>query len=188
MSSARPTVPPAQRPAAAAVAVARVSRSCACIGSPCLRHCVHGASVGGSKGGGGGGRRRWRLAGRAAMMATIAPAPAKLATLYCQGGDGGSTQPEPPGRSSGVTRGSDQQQPWSISACIAAFGGVTAATLTDGGDGDHGGGGGKGESFLRVDWVAVPQALRARRVNRGRQRRRRRQRPVAAPCSREAAG
>jgi hypothetical protein len=24
-----------------------VSRSCACIGSPCLRHCVHGASIGG---------------------------------------------------------------------------------------------------------------------------------------------
>jgi hypothetical protein len=23
-----------------------VSRSCACIGSPCLRHCVHGASIG----------------------------------------------------------------------------------------------------------------------------------------------
>eukprot|EP01047_Picozoa_sp_COSAG01_P005163 COSAG01_NODE_174_length_23022_cov_528.590978_12_plen_168_part_00 len=29
------------------------------------------------------------------------------------------------------------------------------------------GGGGGGESFLRVDWVAVPEALRARRVNRG---------------------
>jgi hypothetical protein len=25
-----------------------VSRSCACIGSPCLRQCVHGASIGGS--------------------------------------------------------------------------------------------------------------------------------------------
>eukprot|EP01047_Picozoa_sp_COSAG01_P030095 COSAG01_NODE_2087_length_8456_cov_2.656456_6_plen_104_part_00 len=33
-----------------------------------------------------------------------------------------------------------------------------------------------GESFLRVDWVAVPQAMRARRVNRGRRRRRRRSR------------
>jgi monothiol glutaredoxin len=30
-----------------------VSHSCACIGSPCLRHCVHGASIG--SGGGGGG-------------------------------------------------------------------------------------------------------------------------------------
>jgi hypothetical protein len=29
---------------------AAVSRSCACIGSPCLRHCVHGASVGGGDG------------------------------------------------------------------------------------------------------------------------------------------
>jgi hypothetical protein len=28
------------------------------------------------------------------------------------------------------------------------------------------GGGGGGESFLRVHWVAVPEALRARRVNR----------------------
>jgi hypothetical protein len=26
--------------------VAKVSRSCACIGSPCLRSCVHGASIG----------------------------------------------------------------------------------------------------------------------------------------------
>jgi hypothetical protein len=39
------------------------------------------------------------------------------------------------------------------------------------------GGGGGGESFPRVDWVAVPQALRARRVNR---RRRRGARGVAA--------
>jgi tartrate dehydratase alpha subunit/fumarate hydratase class I-like protein len=27
-----------------------VSRSCACIGSPCLRYCGHGASIGGMKG------------------------------------------------------------------------------------------------------------------------------------------
>jgi hypothetical protein len=27
-----------------------VSRSCACIGSPCLRHCGHGASIGGGRG------------------------------------------------------------------------------------------------------------------------------------------
>eukprot|EP01047_Picozoa_sp_COSAG01_P005412 COSAG01_NODE_184_length_22692_cov_155.762758_18_plen_111_part_00 len=30
--------------------------------------------------------------------------------------------------------------------------------------------GGEGESFLRVHWVAVPEALRARRVNRRRRR------------------
>jgi hypothetical protein len=36
------------------------------------------------------------------------------------------------------------------------------------------GGGGGGESFLRVHWVDVPKALRARRVNRRRRRRRRR--------------
>jgi hypothetical protein len=35
--------------------VAAVSRSCACIGSPCLRNCVHGASIGGGGGGGGWG-------------------------------------------------------------------------------------------------------------------------------------
>jgi hypothetical protein len=32
------------------VAAAAVSHSCACIGSACLRHCVHGASVGGEGG------------------------------------------------------------------------------------------------------------------------------------------
>jgi hypothetical protein len=34
-----------------------VSHSCACIGSPCLRNCVHGASIGGGAGyaGGAGG-------------------------------------------------------------------------------------------------------------------------------------
>jgi hypothetical protein len=35
---------------AAAVAV---SHSCACTESPCLRHCVHGAPIGGGGGGGG---------------------------------------------------------------------------------------------------------------------------------------
>jgi hypothetical protein len=41
-------------------AAAAVSHSCACIGSPCLSHCVHGASIGadddgGVDGDGGGG-------------------------------------------------------------------------------------------------------------------------------------
>jgi hypothetical protein len=39
---------------------AAVSRSCVCIGSPCLRHCVHGASIGAAgsfEWGRGGGRR-----------------------------------------------------------------------------------------------------------------------------------
>jgi hypothetical protein len=45
----------AQRAEAAreAAAAAAVSLSCACIGSPCLRHCGHGASIGG-----GGGEAR----------------------------------------------------------------------------------------------------------------------------------
>jgi hypothetical protein len=37
--------------------------------------------------------------------------------------------------------------------------------------GAGGGGGDSSESFLRVHWVAVPEALRARRVNRRRRRR-----------------
>jgi hypothetical protein len=37
---------------------AAVSRSCECIGSPCLRHCVHGASIGGGDGGGARGAAR----------------------------------------------------------------------------------------------------------------------------------
>jgi hypothetical protein len=32
-------------------AAATVSHSCVCIGSPCLRHCVHDASIGGGGGG-----------------------------------------------------------------------------------------------------------------------------------------
>jgi|EP01047_Picozoa_sp_COSAG01_P035866 hypothetical protein len=46
---------------------------------------------------------------------------------------------------------------------------LTAALRADGaGDGDGGGG---GESFLRVHWVGVPEAWRARRVSRRRRRR-----------------
>jgi hypothetical protein len=29
--------------------VPEVSHSCACIGSPCLKHCVHGAAIGGTE-------------------------------------------------------------------------------------------------------------------------------------------
>jgi hypothetical protein len=49
---------------------AAVSRPGACIGSPCLRHCGHGASIGGGRGGeaaaGGAG-------GAAAAVRTAAP-------------------------------------------------------------------------------------------------------------------
>jgi hypothetical protein len=43
---------------------AAVSHSCACIGSPCLRHCVHGASIGGGVGSAGPPRAapRWASA------------------------------------------------------------------------------------------------------------------------------
>jgi hypothetical protein len=37
-------------------AAAAVSHSCACIGSPCLRRCVHGAPIGGGGGGGAEGQ------------------------------------------------------------------------------------------------------------------------------------
>jgi hypothetical protein len=45
---------------AAAAAAAAVSRFCACIGSLCLRHCVHGAPIG------GGGAARAGAGGAAA--------------------------------------------------------------------------------------------------------------------------
>jgi|EP01047_Picozoa_sp_COSAG01_P080379 hypothetical protein len=47
-------------------------------------------------------------------------------------------------------------------AVVAGYGFVLARALRRGG--------GSGESFLRVHWVAVPEALRARRVNRRRHR------------------
>jgi hypothetical protein len=49
-------------------AAAAVSRSCACIGSPCLRLCVHGASIGG----GGGEVATARNSGRPARSAAVA--------------------------------------------------------------------------------------------------------------------
>jgi hypothetical protein len=54
--------------AAATAGGAGVSRSCACIGSPCLRYCGHGASIGGGcvgpgVGGGAGAARRQQRAG-----------------------------------------------------------------------------------------------------------------------------
>jgi hypothetical protein len=62
---------------------AAVSRSCACIGSPCLRQCVHGASLGG--GGGGCFARRERVggAGRARKGLPL-PADARAATSDIQ--------------------------------------------------------------------------------------------------------
>eukprot|EP01046_Picozoa_sp_COSAG06_P067823 COSAG06_NODE_17756_length_923_cov_0.759709_1_plen_129_part_10 len=50
-----PQIEPEEEGAAidsAAAAAAAVSHLCACIGSPCLRQCVHGASIGGGGGGG----------------------------------------------------------------------------------------------------------------------------------------
>jgi hypothetical protein len=47
--------PPPQgssRDSSGGAAAAAVSHFCACIGSPCLRQCVHGAPIGGSGGGG----------------------------------------------------------------------------------------------------------------------------------------
>jgi hypothetical protein len=40
------TTPTTGTPSSTWTPTATVSRSCACIGSPCLRHCVHGASIG----------------------------------------------------------------------------------------------------------------------------------------------
>jgi hypothetical protein len=53
----------------------QVSRSCACIGSPCLRHCVHGASVGAGRGGAAAlveaALDPWRRAGDHGRMAEL---------------------------------------------------------------------------------------------------------------------
>jgi hypothetical protein len=45
-------------------ALSAVSHSCACIGSPCLRHCVHGASIGAGAAHGPWPRRRAAAARR----------------------------------------------------------------------------------------------------------------------------
>jgi hypothetical protein len=49
---ARPPPKTGRQQRVAAAAAAAVSHSCACTESPCLRHCVHGASIGGGGGGG----------------------------------------------------------------------------------------------------------------------------------------
>eukprot|EP01047_Picozoa_sp_COSAG01_P051454 COSAG01_NODE_5312_length_4341_cov_18.144036_1_plen_164_part_10 len=64
------SVSPLGTPRPAAAAAAAVSHSCACIGSPCLRHCVHGASIGG---GGGGIARGEREAGGGGAAAAPPP-------------------------------------------------------------------------------------------------------------------
>jgi hypothetical protein len=64
-----------RRPAAAAAAV---SLSFACVGSPCLRHCVHGASIGGG-GGGAGASGGWAGAGAGAAAADTAATAAAAA-------------------------------------------------------------------------------------------------------------
>jgi hypothetical protein len=94
-----------------------VSRSCACIGSPCLRQCAHGASIGGAAGGRGAGL-----------------GPPQL-------GPGAAPDGRGRWRERGGGRGARRRAADPI---------------------------GGGESFLRVHWVAVPEALRARRVNRSR--------------------
>jgi hypothetical protein len=72
-----------------------------------------------------------------------------------------------------------------LGAAAMADGEGTAATGSGEPQGQRnagagGGGGGGGESLLRGHWVAVPEALRARRVNRLRRRRRRRRSPGGA--------
>jgi hypothetical protein len=115
-----------------AAAAAAVSHSCACIGSPGLRHCVHGASIGGSL--------------------ELRPASSR------GGGPRGVTSGSPTGqrsRSAGSVRAASAQQ----QRASARLGGVASAAAAARRP--------KGESFMRVYWVAVPKALRARRVNKG---------------------
>jgi hypothetical protein len=86
--SGGPSPPPADDPSERHSALPRtprgvaraaaVSQSCACIGSLCLRQCVHGGSIGG--GGGGGGKFPRHRRHRAAAAATAAAAAAAGAT------------------------------------------------------------------------------------------------------------
>jgi hypothetical protein len=162
-----------ERGAALAARAGAVSRSCACIGSPCLRYRVHGASIGG--GGVAGQGQRARPAARAAHRGSQQEEGGGGEGGGGGGGGGGRGR----GRGGGGTR-----------AAAAAAGGEAERRGAGGGEagggarerqggGQGGQGGGRadgGESFLRVHWVAVPEALRARRVNRPRGAPRRRRR------------
>eukprot|EP01047_Picozoa_sp_COSAG01_P023763 COSAG01_NODE_1447_length_10278_cov_47.625209_3_plen_198_part_00 len=102
-----------------------VSRSCACIGSPCLRCCGHGASIGRPWGG-----LPWRRARHLLHIERLGL-----------------------GLGLGLWRAGERRHRGSWRRWRCRGGGAWR-------------GGGGGESFLRVHWVAVPEALRARRVNR----------------------
>eukprot|EP01049_Picozoa_sp_SAG25_P011574 SAG25_NODE_1434_length_3030_cov_2.096213_2_plen_320_part_00 len=70
--------------AAASTAAAAVSHSCACIGSPCLRHCVHGASIGGG-GAHAAAARRAAAAGAAVHSAHGRGCGGELHAVYADG-------------------------------------------------------------------------------------------------------
>jgi hypothetical protein len=151
-------------------AAAAVSRSCACvcIGSPCLRQCVHGASIGG---GGGGQPTAAQASGRSSASASAAGGGG------AGRGRGGAQTVKAAASGSGellyLGKPRRGQQPSQAAAQYhTAAAAAAKADSGDDGGGGSGGGGGGGESFLRVHWVAVPQAMRARRVNRRRRRRR----------------
>jgi hypothetical protein len=131
-----PPVRPARggaRPVSAAAAAAAVSRSCACIGSPCLRHCVHGAPVG------GGGVNLSNHSGAAGACVYRPAAESRPEACRVSG--------------TALCEGAGRSQALCLSygaACVHIAGVAAAVSL----------------SFLRVHWVAVPEAMRARRVNR----------------------
>jgi hypothetical protein len=183
----------AQRAAAhAAAAAAREAKQvihlCACIGSPCLRQCVHGASIGGpgdeAPGGGGGAAG----GGRGAGLKERGRATAGGRSTAQAGG--GEVRLHPSARCESV--GAQQLLCGLVAASVSAGRRLLTAVhprmhawlqvleAEDGRDGSAvpvragqaaaAGSGEAGESFLRVHWIAVPMAMRARRVNR-RQRR-----------------
>eukprot|EP01049_Picozoa_sp_SAG25_P007205 SAG25_NODE_574_length_6809_cov_44.177943_7_plen_580_part_01 len=152
--------PAARRSRADGRGAAAVSHSCACIGSPCLRHCVHGASIGGG-GGGGDGLLEAQLhkAKEAAEVCCCC-----CCCCCCCVPDlhvcddhalwgGVFWISNPAKRFSHRSADRSARTRTSSSRCA----------------GLHRGAGWRGESFLRVHWVAVPKALRARRVNRQQQ-------------------
>jgi hypothetical protein len=135
--------------------------------SPCLRHCVHGASIG---------------IGTAVHAAVLAPYQLHSSRLFqgvvVSGSEGWDVlsfpwlreladHAEPPPTDGSASAAA--APPLQLSASVVEHGdcrGVRGCALARGWDHRTK----LGESFPRVDWVAVPEALCARRVNRRPQR------------------
>jgi hypothetical protein len=174
-----------------------VSRSCACIGSPCLkpcvhdapiqlRHCVPGASIGGGGGRGGGlASVRGRNSNGASTLRALGEVnvagflPLRLlagltemcgvSTATCAVGACIDSSHRPTAAAADLSRGLHAGAALDPRPGPAGYHAAASKRAVDVGVARrrrrrrrrYGG----GESFLRVHWVAVPKALRTRRVN-----------------------